>query len=87
MAYLKGQVVKGNSSVEGSKILKGSLEINQRGSGDILLIKNDSYDILKVNESGILQFHIFEDEYNPPATLGGIFFHSSSMYIGLEEKL
>ena len=87
MAYLKGQVVKGNSSVEGSKTLKGSLEINQIGSGDILLIKNDSYDILKVNESGILQFHIFEDEYNPPATLGGIFFHSSSMYIGLEEKL
>jgi hypothetical protein len=87
MAYLKGQVVKGNSSVEGSKTLKGSLEINQIGSGDILLIKNDSYDILKVNESGILQFHIFEDEYNPPATLGGIFFHSSSMYIGLEERL
>tara|TARA_B110000902_G_scaffold47679_1_gene54191 strand:- start:91 stop:354 length:264 start_codon:yes stop_codon:yes gene_type:complete len=87
MAYLKGQVVKGNSTVEGSKILKGSLEISQSGSGDILLIKNDSYDILKVNESGILQFHIFEDEHTPPATLGGIFFHSSSMYIGLEEKL
>tara|TARA_B110000027_G_scaffold122147_1_gene136891 strand:- start:181 stop:444 length:264 start_codon:yes stop_codon:yes gene_type:complete len=87
MAYLKGQVIKGNSSIEGSKSISGSLEINQKGSGDILLIKNDSYDILKVNESGILQFHIFEDEYNPPATLGGIFFHSSSMYIGLEERL
>jgi len=87
MAYLKGQVVSGNSSIEGSKSISGSLEINQNGSGDILLIKNDSYDILKVNESGILKFHIFEDEYTPPVALGGIFFHSSSMYIGLEERL
>lgn len=84
MAYLKGQVVSGNSYIEGSKSISGSLEISQSGSGDILLIKNDSYDILKVNESGILQFHIFEDEYTPPVKLGGIFFHSSSFYVGLE---
>lgn len=84
MAYLKGQVVSGSSSTRGSHLITGSLEISQSGSGDILLIKSGSIDSLKVNESGILQFHIFEDEYNPPATLGGIFFHSSSMYIGLE---
>ena len=84
MAYLKGQVVSGSSSTIGSHLITGSLEISQSGSGDILLIKNDSYDILKVNESGILQFHIFEDEYTPPVKHGGIFFHSSSFYVGLE---
>tara|TARA_B110000285_G_scaffold205427_1_gene243193 strand:+ start:442 stop:696 length:255 start_codon:yes stop_codon:yes gene_type:complete len=84
MAYLKGQVVSGSSSTMGSHLITGSLEICKSGSGNILLIKNDSYDILKINEIGILQFHIFEDEYTPPVSLGGIFFHSSSMYIGLE---
>lgn len=85
MAYLKGQVVAGNSSLSGSHSITGSLEIFNDGSGDSFIIKSGSYESFKVNSDGIMQLHVYENSHTPPAKLGGIFFHSSSMYIGLSE--
>jgi hypothetical protein len=85
MAYLRGQVISGSSALSGSKFITGSLEVFSDNGQDIFIIKSGSYESLKVNSDGILQFHIFEDSYTPPVTPGGIFFHSSSMYVGLDE--
>lgn len=86
MAFLRGQVVSGSSSISGSKQISGSILIDKDPtvSSDFFIIKSGSAELLKANSDGIMQFHVFEDEYTPPVSLGGIYFHSSSMYIGLE---
>ena len=84
MAFLKGQIVSGSSSLSGSQVITGSLEIFNDNGVDPFIIKSGSYESFKVNSDGIMQLHVYEDSYIPPAKLGGIFFHSSSMFIGLE---
>ena len=85
MAFLKGQIVSGSSSFSGSQVITGSLEIQgDPVASDFFIIKSGSAELLKANSDGIMQFHVFEDEYTPPISLGGIYFHSSSMFIGLE---
>lgn len=84
MAYLKGQVVSGNSTLSGSHVVTGSLEIfNDKGS-DLFIIKSGSSESFKINNHGVMQLQVFEDSYTPPVSLGSIYFHSSSMFIGLE---
>ena len=86
MAYLKGQVVSGSSSLVGSQLVTGSLIVQGESvPSDLFIIKSGSAELLKATSNGIIQFHVYEDSYTPPASLGGIFFHSSSMYIGLSE--
>ena len=84
MAFLKGQIVSGSSSFSGSQVITGSLEIFNDNGVDPFIIKSGSYETFKVNSDGIMQLHVYEDSYIPPVKLGGIFFHSSSMFIGLE---
>ena len=86
MAFLRGQVVSGSSTLSGSQYISGSIVIDKDPtiSSDFFIIKSGSAELLKANNDGIMQFHIFEDEYTPPVSLGGVFFHSSSMYIGLD---
>jgi len=85
MAFLKGQIVSGSSLFSGSQVITGSLEIQgDPVASDFFIIKSGSAELLKANSDGIMQFHVFEDEYTPPISLGGIYFHSSSMFIGLE---
>lgn len=84
MAFLRGQIVSGSSALSGSKIITGSLEVFSDNGHDIFIIKSGSSESLKVNSDGIVQFHVYEDSYTPPVTPGGIFFHSSSFYVGLE---
>ena len=86
MAFLRGQVISGSSSISGSKQISGSIVIDKDPtvSSDFFIIRSGSAEVFKANNNGIMQFHIFEDEYTPPVSLGGIYFHSSSMYIGLE---
>ncbi len=85
MAFLKGQIVSGSSLFSGSQVITGSLEIQgDPVASDFFIIKSGSAELLKANSDGIMQFHVFEDEYTPPVSLGGIYFHSSSMFIGLE---
>lgn len=85
MAYLKGQVVTGSSTYNGDSIVSGSLIVDPLDTNtDFFIIKSGSVDLLKANPDGIIQFHVYEDSYIPSSSLGGIFFHSSSMYVGLE---
>ena len=85
MAYLKGQVVTGSSTYSGAQSISGSLVINgDQSLSDFFIIKSGSTEVLKTNSDGIMQFHVYEDSYTPPVSLGGIFFHSSSIYVGLE---
>jgi hypothetical protein len=86
MAYLRGQVVSGSSSYTGSQTISGSLVIEaDPAASDFFIIKSGSTELLKANSDGVIQFHVFEDSYTPPASLGAIFFHSSSTYLGLED--
>ncbi len=84
MAYLRGQIVTGSSIISGSTLVSGSFTIESSDASDFFIIKSGSTEILKANSDGIMQFHVFEDSYIPSSSLGGIFFHSSSMYVGLE---
>ena len=84
MAYLRGQIVTGSSIISGSTLVSGSFTIESSDASDFFIIKSGSTEILKANSVGIMQFHVFEDSYIPSSSLGGIFFHSSSMYVGLE---
>ena len=87
MAFLRGQVISGSSSLSGSQQISGSIIIDKDPtvSSDFFIIRSGSAELLKANSDGVMQFHIFEDEYTPPVSLGAIFFHSSSLYVGLEE--
>jgi hypothetical protein len=86
MAYLRGQVVSGSSFYTGSQTISGSLVVEADPAvSDFFIIKSGSAELLKANDDGVIQFHVFEDSYTPPVSLGAIYFHSSSAYVGLEE--
>jgi len=85
MAYLRGQIITGSSIISGSTLVSGSFTVEQSDSSDFFIIKSGSTEVLKANSDGIIQFHVYEDSYIPSSSLGGIFFHSSSMYVGLDE--
>ena len=84
MAYLRGQIITGSSIISGSTLVSGSFTVETSDATDFFIIKSGSAELLKANSDGIMQFHVFEDSYIPSSSLGGIFFHSSSMYVGLE---
>ena len=84
MAYLRGQIITGSSTISGSTSISGSFTVETSDATDFFIIKSGSAELLKANSDGIMQFHVFEDSYIPSSSLGGIFFHSSSMYVGLE---
>jgi hypothetical protein len=83
MAFLRGQIISGSSIISGSTSISGSLTIDG-GASDFFIIKSGSSELLKANSDGIIQFNVYEDSYIPSSSRGGVFFHSSSMYIGLE---
>jgi hypothetical protein len=86
MAFLRGQIVSGSSVFTGSNIITGSLTIEaDPAASDFFIIKSGSAELLKANNDGVIQFHVFEDSYTPSASLGSIFFHSSSAYLGLDD--
>lgn len=86
MAYLRGQVVSGSSFYTGSQTISGSLVIDgDPATSEFFIVKSGSAELLKTNSDGLIQFHIFEDSYTPPVSLGAIFFHSSSAYLGLDD--
>lgn len=86
MAFLRGQVVSGSSFYTGSQAISGSLVVEADPAvSDFFIIKSGSAELLKANSDGIIQFHVFEDSYTPPVSLGAIYFHSSSAYLGLDD--
>lgn len=85
MAFLRGKIVSGSSRITGSFEVSGSFTVNSSGNVDeFFLIKSGSDTILKVNNDGLMQFKVYEDNYNPTAKGGAILFTSSSVYLGLD---
>ncbi len=85
MAFLRGQQISGSSTFTGSNVISGSLEIIEAGENlDFFIIKSGSTELLKANRDGVIQFHVYPDDYTPPVSLGSIYFNSSSAYLGLE---
>jgi hypothetical protein len=76
----------GSAIITGSLTVTGSNEfITEEGGYDFFLIKSGSITNLKFNNEGIAQFHAYENEFNPSPILGGLYFTSESLYIGLEK--
>jgi len=71
--------------LEGSSEITGSLVVKSESSiEDSFLIKSGSTESLKVNNEGITQFFAYENNYVPTVVLGGIYFTSSSIWVGLQ---
>lgn len=75
----------GSAEITGSLGVTGSVEFKTEvGGTDFFIIKSGSVDNLKVNGEGIVQFFAYADNYTPTPVLGGIYFTTSSFYVGLE---
>ena len=68
----------------GSAVITGSLQIKS-DINDIFIIKNFAgNNILTVSQSGVVVLETQSAELTTPAPVGGIYFTSSSFFIGLE---
>jgi len=68
----------------GSAVITGSLEIKS-DRNDIFIIKNfASNNILTVSQSGVVVLATQSAELTNTAPVGGIYFTSSSFFVGLE---
>ena len=68
----------------GSAVITGSMEIKS-DRNDIFIIKNFAgNNILTVSQSGIIVLATQSVQLTDPAPVGGIYFTSSSLFIGLE---
>ena len=77
--------VTGSLEVTGSLGVTGSVEFKTEvGGTDFFIIKSGSVDNLKVNGEGIVQFFAYADNFTPTAVLGGMYFTTSSFFVGLE---
>lgn len=54
------------------------------GGSNFFIIQSGSVENLKFNTEGIAQFFSYANSYEPTATLGGLYFTSASLYIGIE---
>ena len=67
-----------------SAVITGSLEIKS-DVNDIFIIKNfNNEPILTVSQSGVIVFATQSIEITSPAPYGGIYFTSSSFFVGLD---
>ena len=68
----------------GSAVITGSLQIKS-DINDIFIIKNFAgNNILTVSQSGVVVLATQSVELTSPAPVGGIYFTSSSLFIGLD---
>ena len=77
-------VITGSLDITGSAAITGSLFM-QSSNNDIFLIKNsNNTTILAVSQSGVVIFSTQSQELTGTAPNGGIYFTSSSLFVGLE---
>ncbi len=79
----------GSADITGSLQVTGSVVIEQPvGNVDPFLIKSgssaNSPALFKVNAEGVVQFFAHANNYTPTAVLGGMYFTSQSVYVGIE---
>ena len=82
------QTLNGESSLrfDGNGLMIGGVGTSQAklqitGSGELLLIKNNSNSGISINPQGILQFLPYDGE--PLAVIGGIYYSGSNFFVGL----
>lgn len=77
-------IITGSSSFSGSLNINGPTIITT-GDNDIFLIKNFvGNNILTVSQSGVVIFTTQSIQLTSPAPNGGIYFTSSSFFVGLD---
>jgi len=79
----------GSADITGSLQVTGSVIIEQPvGNVDPFLIKSGSGAgapaLFNVNAQGVVQFFAHANNYTPTAVLGGMYFTSQSVYVGIE---
>jgi hypothetical protein len=79
----------GSADITGSLQVTGSVIIEQPvGNVDAFLIKSGSGasapPLFKIDATGTLQFFAHANNYAPTAVLGGLYFTSQSVYVGVE---
>lgn len=72
------------NSQESYRIISGSISAAVNPIDNIFLIKNGNINILSVTQSGVLVLATQSSELSGTAPVGGIYFTSSSFFIGLE---
>jgi hypothetical protein len=72
------------NSQESYRIISGSITAQVDTTNNIFLIKNASTNILTVSQSGVVIFATQSNELSGLAPVGGIYFTSSSFFVGLE---
>lgn len=76
---------QGTVSIESTTSITGSLKVQSNNAvEDSFIIKSGSTESLKVNNEGITQFFAYENNYVPTPKLGGVYFTSSSLWVGLQ---
>jgi hypothetical protein len=66
------------------RIVSGSLSAEVNTVNNIFLIKDGTTNILSITQSGVLVLATQSAELTDPAPTGGIYFTSSSFFVGLE---
>lgn len=66
------------------RIISGSITATVSPTDNIFLIKQGTTPILSVTQSGVLVLATQSMNLSDPAPVGGIYFTSSSLFVGLE---
>jgi hypothetical protein len=66
------------------RIISGSISATVSPTDNIFLIKQGNTPILSVTQSGVLVLATQSMNLSDPAPVGGIYFTSSSLFVGLE---
>lgn len=78
------QAVSASYSPTPYLILTGSVFAKVNTSNDIFLIKSASVNMLTITQSGVVILSTQSAQLSGSAPVGGIYFTSSSFYVGLE---
>lgn len=77
-------IITGSLNLTGSLAVTGSVGITS-ANNDIFIIKNGlNNPVLTVSQSGVIVIATQSAELTNPAPTGGIYFTSSSFFVGLE---
>ena len=71
-------------AISASMIITGSVFAKVNTSNNIFLIKSGSIDMLTITQSGVVILSTQSAELTGSAPGGGIYFTSSSLFVGLE---
>jgi hypothetical protein len=81
---LTASYVAGMGDLMQNRIVQGNITASVQQSASIFLITSASLDLFKVQSSGVVIFATQSNKLSNPAPNGGIYFTSSSMFIGLD---